>query len=144
MKKDDRVFLTPEQAEERIRSIARDLRQRYVGIAEVRVDSEEHQYYSVVPNNPNACGFSFILDQWLDFEAAGRRWELDWTEEGIRVFWRLVASVAAGRIPTHKAVVKTFVEIAPEDGEAQHSTVVSGLLSLFAPRDKIATTFEPW
>jgi hypothetical protein len=98
VKNDDRVFLTPDEVEEGIRSIASDLRRIYAGIADVRIDSEEHQYYSMSPTNPKACGFSFILDQWLDIELAGGRWELDWTEDGIPRFWRMVESIAAERI----------------------------------------------
>jgi len=144
VKNDDRVFLTPDEAEERIRSIASDLRRIYAGVADVQIDSEEHQYYSVSPINPKACGFSFILDQWLDIEPAGGRWELDWTEDGIRRFWRMVESIAAGRIVAHQGQRKSYVEIALDDGEIERSTVMSGLFGLFAPRNKIATTFEPW
>jgi hypothetical protein len=144
MKNDDRVFLTPEEAEERILSIASDLRRRYAGVAEVQIESEKDQYYSVNPINPKACSFSFILDQWLDIEPAGGRWELDWTDDGIRLFWRMVESIAAGRIVAYPGKFSTQVEITLDDGEVKRSTVMSGLFGLLARRSRKATTFEPW
>ena len=142
-KNDTRVFLDLDSLPERIDSIADDLRRRYGHLAEVSLEAPEHHFYSVVPVNPRACSFSFILDQWLDLFVDGGRWELDWTEEGIALFHELTESVIAGRVVSYQGRRKTVVEVTLDSGQVEKSTAMEGFLGVFEGRAK-PKGFEPW
>jgi len=141
-KKDSRVFFDVDSIPERIDAIADELRARYARVATVRLLSAEHHAYEVAPINPRGCGFSFVLDQWLDLEVAGGRWELDWSEEGVALFYELTASIAAGRVVSSHRSRKTEVAITLEDGAVKTSTV-RWLFGRFEPAPE-AATYEAW
>lgn len=128
-----------------LRATAEDVIDRYGDHVDVVLESEEHHFYTVTPYNSAACPLSFCYDQWLDVFPAGGRWELDWTNEGVALFRRMLDSVAAGRVVEYAAPGRSRVVITLEDGETVSSTMARSLLGNFdkLPPDP-TSRFEPW